>query len=414
MVIPEWFVSPGTDAWWQQQQQRGLPFIERLENSLCRVTFLWRDPQGTEKTSPFQHVWINITGITDHHQPAPPRSLQRVTGSDVWYWQTELPADWRGSYCLIPDTSAESPERLTDLSQRKDWWREKFAIAGHDPLNPLRPWQGGRGMSVSPLHMPEAPCQADWAPLDQGLAIPLNIRRLQWHSQRLNNQRPLWLCETGRPEAPDRPLVLLLDGQFWAEQMPIAAPLQSLTDRQKLPPAIYVMIDTLDRQHRSHELPCNEDFWLAVQQEILPLISRQTGWQPDAARTLVAGESFGGLAAVYATLNWPDVFGNAVSLSGSFWWPQRGGSRGVLTRELDEGHFSSHPRKIYLEAGRREPVVCQAGEELFRALQRRNIEATLTEVEGGHDALCWRGGLLSGLQALLGPGALSPFPAIEE
>ncbi|WP_338418892.1 enterochelin esterase domain-containing protein [Tatumella ptyseos] len=72
MVTPEWLISPGTDFWWQQQQQRGLPLIERLENALCRVTFLWRDPQGSEKTSAFRHVWINITGITDHHQPAPP------------------------------------------------------------------------------------------------------------------------------------------------------------------------------------------------------------------------------------------------------------------------------------------------------------------------------------------------------
>ena len=408
MVIPEWFVSPGTDAWWQQQQQRGLPFVERLENSLCRVTFLWRDPQGTEKTSACRYVWINITGITDHHQPAPPRSLQRVAGSDVWYWQTELPADWRGSYCLIPDTDAESPEAFTALIQRRDWWRKKFALAGHDPLNPLRPWQGGRGMSVSPLHMPEAPAQAEWAPLDHGEARPLPLSLLQWRSQRLNNQRTLYLWQTGQPGSPDLPLILLLDGQFWAEQMPVAAPLQALTDRKKLPPAIYVMIDTIDRQHRSQELPCNEDFWLAVQQELLPLISQQTGWQPAAARTLVAGESFGGLAAVYATLHWPEIFGNAISLSGSFWWPHRGDTQGVLTRELDEGHFTSHPRRIYLEAGRREPVVCQAGEALFRALQRRNMETTLTKVEGGHDALCWRGGLLNGLQALLGPAALSP------
>ena len=40
-----------------------------------------------------------------------------------------------------------------------------------------------------------------------------------------------------------------------------------------------------------------------------------------ADRTVVAGQSYGGLAAMYAGLHWPARFGRILSQSGSFWWP---------------------------------------------------------------------------------------------
>ncbi|MCP6060540.1 alpha/beta hydrolase-fold protein, partial [Klebsiella pneumoniae] len=73
-------------------------------------------------------------------------------------------------------------------------------------------------------------------------------------------------------ESPERPLAVLLDGQFWAESMPVWPALASLTHEGKLPPAVYVLIDVIDTAHRSRELPCNPDFWLAVQEELLPQV----------------------------------------------------------------------------------------------------------------------------------------------
>ena len=46
------------------------PEWEREDNGNYRVTFWWRDPQGTEKESAIHRVWVYITGVTDHHQNA--------------------------------------------------------------------------------------------------------------------------------------------------------------------------------------------------------------------------------------------------------------------------------------------------------------------------------------------------------
>ncbi len=108
--------------------------------------------------------------------------------------------------------------------------------------------------------------------------------------------------------------------------MPVwSPPLAALTREGRLPPAVYLLIDAIDNQRRGVELPCHRDFWLAVQEELLPLVHGYAPFSDRPDRTVVAGQSFGGLAAMFAALNWPQRFGCVLSQSGSYWWPHRDG-----------------------------------------------------------------------------------------
>ncbi|WP_428832203.1 enterochelin esterase domain-containing protein [Gibbsiella dentisursi] len=40
--------------------------------------------------------------------PNPAQSLQRLPGTDVWFWQTELYGDRRGNCCFIPCLDKET------------------------------------------------------------------------------------------------------------------------------------------------------------------------------------------------------------------------------------------------------------------------------------------------------------------
>ncbi|MBP2196291.1 enterochelin esterase [Pantoea cypripedii] len=390
----------GSEAWWQEQQRKGIPYVEGEVDGACQVTFFWRDPQGNETQSRTQRVWINITGVTDHHQHRPPQSLVRVAHTDVWYWQTRLPANWRGSYCLMPDKQATDFAGDADMYALRNWWRDKFPTAQADPLNALRGWSGGRGMGVSPLHLPQAPNQQVWRAIDEGRAPEIALQQYRWDSALLGNSRSVWLYCTGAAEPRQRPLAILLDGQFWAHSMPIAGPLQQLTDQGALPAAVYLFIDIIDREHRSRELPCNALFWQALQEELLPQVAQWAPYRQNADSTVVAGQSFGGLASVFAALHWPQQFGNAISLSGSFWWPERGNAHGWLIQQLEQGLAPRQPLRFWLEAGKREGLILQANQQLQQLLQAAGYQVDYQPVEGGHDALCWRGGLLDGLQAL--------------
>lgn len=394
----------GSEGWWQAQKSAGIPRIEPAENNTFQVTFFWRDAEGSEKTSSTRRVWLNITGITDHHQLAIPLSLERVSGTDVWIATHLLPATWRGSYSLMPDRHARDFVGQPDMMTLRRWWRERLPVAQADPLNPLRSWSGGRGNGVSPLHMPQAPVQREWQPVDRH-ECPVELQQPQrWHSQRLGNSRNVWVIETGAPSA-DRPLAILLDGQFWANKMPIAGPLQQLTQDGALPSAVYLLVDVIDTAHRSSELPCNPYFWLAVQEELLPQMQAIAPFTADPQRTLVAGQSFGGLSAIYAALHWPQRFGAAISQSGSFWWPQRAlvaeeQKPGWLNRKVAGGLGKGTSLKLFIEAGSRERLVLAANDDIQQRLTEAGHQVSYRIVEGGHDALCWRGGLLDGLKTL--------------
>ncbi len=117
-------------------------------------------------------MWININCLTDHHQPNPPQSLQRLAGTDVWYWQTELSGAWRGSYCFIPCFDERPPafsgdDAHANMHNLRHWWHQVFASATPDLLNPYRSWQSASGHSVSGLHMPDAPPQPVWRSFDE-------------------------------------------------------------------------------------------------------------------------------------------------------------------------------------------------------------------------------------------------------
>lgn len=397
---------------------QGLPWVEPSQKGFCKVTFFWRDPQGNETTSACQHVWININCITDHHQALPPQSLQRLAGTDIWYWQTELRADWRGSYSFIPRTEVAAefppdPDAFKAMHAARDWWRGMFGYATHDSLNRNHSWPGAKSHALSGLHLPDAPAQPAWERFDQQGAVapepPARLQVYQWKSARLENERNVWIYTTGESDDPaGRPLAILLDGQFWAQQMPVWQPLMQLTQEGKLPQAVYVLIDVIDTAHRSRELTCNPDFWRAVQEELLPAVAALAPHSDNAENTVVAGQSFGGLSALYAGLHWPQRFGCVLSQSGSFWWPRRDmqlhrevpQDAGWLLKQVEGGLGKTHPLNIFMEAGRHEGLIHHVNDQMADALQATTHHLSYRVVEGGHDALCWRGGLVDGLQSL--------------
>lgn len=395
-------LETGSDAWWQSKQ--GPEGVR--EGDHYRVTFWWRDPNGTEQTSPLKRVWLYITGVTDHHHNARPQTLVRISGTDVWQWQGEFSPNWRGSYCFIPsehDDDFADAVFATDPPDRmalREGWRKLLPKAIADPRN-RQHWRGGRGHPVSALEMPEAPLQPGW---DRPDTPYQPARCITWQSAKLGNTRRVWIFTTGEQTPHERPLAVLLDGQFWAESMPVWPALTALTLDGQLPPAVYVLIDVIDTAHRTRELPCNPDFWLAVQDELLPQVQTLAPFSERADRTVVAGQSFGGLSALYAGLHWPPRFGCVLSQSGSFWWPHRGGQQdGVIIEQLKNQQLSAHGLRIVLEAGRREPLIFRACEALYAGLQQTQQPVFWRPVDGGHDALCWRGGLTQGLMTLWQP-----------
>ncbi|MCD5363398.1 enterochelin esterase [Chromobacterium aquaticum] len=417
-----WLQHPeaGQPAWWARLAAAGAPLTERLPDGEVCVTFLWRDPHGGAAASPLVQVYADVNSVTDHHRPQP-QSLARLGDTDIWWWQATLPANWRGSYTYIPVSAAQTPPRpdadaRASRLRHREWWLDIMSRAAPDPLNPRAGYVSSWGAPLSALHLEAAPEQSAWHAWDQGRqgADPARLTRIHWDSARLGKKRRIWIYQTGalpEGERGERPLAILLDGQYWAERMPVFAALDEDTRRGRLPPAVYLLVDVIDSRHREQDLPCNADFWLALQQELLPQAERLAPFSARPERTVVAGQSYGGLAAMFAGLRWPERFGCVLSQSGSFWWPyvelheraravserRLPGSRGRLTEQLEAGELPPGRLRVYQEVGRREEVMLDVNASQRAALERAGHCVRYQEFEGGHDWLCWRGGLLDGL-----------------
>jgi enterochelin esterase family protein len=221
-------LTTGSEAWWQSKN--GPEWVREQES--YRVTFWWRDPAGTQKSSAVKRVWLYITGVTDHHQNACPQSLNAFPIPTSGSGRVSSARGGAAATVLsLPGMNMILPMRSFTVSSPTAWRCAKAGAgcchAVSDPLNP-QSWRGGRGHAVSALEMPEAPVQPGWNRPDAPYSPPACI---EWNSERLGNRRRVWIFTTGDAN-PERPLAVLLDGQFWAESMPVWPALAALTARQ--------------------------------------------------------------------------------------------------------------------------------------------------------------------------------------
>ena len=125
----------------------------------------------------------------------------------------------------------------------------------------------------------------------------------------------------------------------------------------------------------------------------------------------MGGSSLGGLQAACSAYWHPEVFGNVLSMSGSFFyfrnWPmfEEGLSTqtGWLTHE-----FATKPRKpvrFFLSTGTFEGDGVMENRRLRDVLTAKGYALTYKELSAGHDEVTWRGALADGLIALLPPAA---------
>jgi iron(III)-enterobactin esterase len=384
----------GSPAWWDEVAARGTPLLEYAED--CSITFLWRAPAAAQT----QAVYIDVYSHTPHPSVGP-AAMRHHPGTDVWSWSTRLPPDWRGSYFLMPlGAGQEAPQEGGSAALRRWWVGLLQTNAQADPLNPGPAHGGSWGLPLSPLLLPDAASHPAWAEAGppQG-----RLHQHRWQSAALDLGRDTWIYRTAPQAANDAPLVVLLDGQYWARQMPLFGALDILTAQEALPPAVYLLVDAVTPERRALELPCHAPFWEALQQELLPAAYALEPFSALPERTIVAGQSFGGLAAAYAALHWPARFGNVLSQSGSFWWPDPSdtASGGWLAGSVAQGPAAGRPLRFLLEIGCYEDQMLGPNRSFHQALRAAGYRSMLREVRGGHDWLCWRDGLLEGLCELM-------------
>ena len=168
--------------------------------------------------------------------------------------------------------------------------------------------------------------------------------------------------------------------------------------------------------NREAELSPNTPFAEFIANELVPWVRSNYRVTRDPARVVIGGSSHGGLAAAYIAMQHPDIFGNVLSLSGSFHWAPGFVPGDLANAPLERSwlttEFVRRSRmniRFWLAVGALESDTSGSGgigletsRHLRDVLLAKGYNVGYAQFPGGHDPLSWRGMLPDGLIALLG------------
>jgi enterochelin esterase-like enzyme len=373
-----------TAAFWAEAARRGTPLVEARDDGQVLLTFLARGVRANARlvgAPSGDHEWLG-----------------RLAGSDVWFKSFAVPPETRLAYRIARDV----PAIPGDPRARR---RALLATAAADPLN-RAPWPAEAPDAFnqdSVLELPGAPEQPG---LDNPNPPRGTFTRFRLTSRSLGNTRTVTLyAPPGFDPAESRnQLLILFDAQAYLTKVPTPRILDALTAEGRIPPTLAVFVSEIDPDTRARELPGNAAFAAFMARELMPALRARTGVDIPAARTILAGSSYGGLAAATVALAYPAVFGNVVALSGSFWWQPDGSREGLAARVAREPR---KPVRFHLAAnlfeGSRPDMndgILETTRQLRDRLRAGGYTVTGREYAGGHDYLVWRGALGDALIAL--------------
>jgi enterochelin esterase-like enzyme len=394
------YLSPRMFKLWKEYRAEGSRAITRLakemEGHTPLVEPLADDKHGDVLITFIRRVPKNQWAEVGGGPAIPPMRLARFQETDLMYLTRRCPREARFCYAFKLHEQVELEPGPTDFEP--------------DPWNPHRLNFMGGAMKESLIELPSAPKQ-DWVERKEGLSVG-RVAERSIRSQALGEERKLaiYLPSTFGPTNGPYPCVVLLDGECYGHYkdpvIPTPVILDNLIAQKKLPPLLAVLVDSGGTRDR--DLAMSERFSEFLAKELMPWVHHEYGASTEPAKVIIAGSSLGGLCAAYTAFHHPEVFGNVLSQSGSFWYAPgtlddtRGFGRetGALAHEI-----ASSPRKplrFWMEVG-----IFEAGEQLQNnrcvreVLLAKGYGLDYHEFAGGHDYACWRGSLAGGLRWLL-------------
>ncbi|MFH9061020.1 alpha/beta hydrolase-fold protein [Streptomyces coeruleorubidus] len=339
--------TPGTDEFWAAARApASIP-----DDGGWTTLFLWR---GSGAASIDFESWS---------EPVP---LRRFGDTDCWYAEVRMPARLRVTYQF----------RVGE---------EAYA----DPLNPV-----GAGGDRSIAATPDAPAQPHWPAVGADGVLPLPRTRIRWASERLGGRRTVRV----HPAGGGGPVVLLLDGDDWLYLHPAMTAFDSAVASGEMPPVTLVFLPAKDREA---EFACGRELWEAVRDELMPQVA-ETGVPADRDRLVVAGQSLGGLSALYAALEFPDLVSRVACQSPSFWWtpdapsladPLGGPAGGAIAARLRERPDLSGLR-VAFDVGEHETRMLPHCELVETLAGQAGATVRVSRSASGHDRAGWRQALL--------------------
>lgn len=345
--------------------------VPLIEGAAC--TFLFR---GQADAVGVEH------GVVGLDQPLPMRRLRR---SDLWFVTVELPAGSRVEYRILLRQGDHQGSIL-------------------DPLNARVASGPASEMSVLEAEGYQTP----WWTVHDPAAVPGELTDFTMHSRALRRDAHLTLYAPARMRGHDRlPLLVIHDGGDFLNHAAIGTVLDNLMDRRLMGDCVVALTHPGDRLKEYGAGAAHSRFLTA---ELVPELEKRLPLRGEPAGRVIAGASFGGIAAVTAAARAPGFYGGLLLQSASFLWTtvgrehQGGPVFDPVVRMVNELRANPMPivEKIFVSYGAFEQSA-QRNLAMVATLQRLADDVKVVESLDGHTWTGWRDRMLDALTWLF-PG----------
>lgn len=198
------------------------------------------------------------------------------------------------------------------------------------------------------------------------------------------------------------PLTLLLDGSDYLNTIPVPSILENMIKAKNISPCIAVFFE-YSANRRQLEYYGDDKFTNFLANDLMRILrSKHHLSISDNPRLItIVGLSASGLAAVYAGLTRPDVFGNVITQSAALWSKKKND----LEKIVDEYLLKKADTYFCMDAGLYETVaaeccfsdgyiqaisILQANKDLVKYMNTKGLHASFHEFVGGHNYVCYR------------------------
>lgn len=332
------------------------PLIEQcpIDNQYKLITYIWLGDRKTENV----YVFGSFPGWD-----LSVNQLKRLLQTDIWYQTFRTDKSFISTYYFSVNDFFEN-----------DWIKrsEQYEL---DRFNGNTFGDGANKASVLSIGM-----EVQYSSRFPSNHYPSGkIETHSFHSTILNNTRKIHIYtphdyfHTSHPQE----LLIVFDGKSFIKNLSIAKTLNYLIYEKEIPSCIAVAIEPVDRLE---ELTYNDKMNTFLTEELLPWIQARYHVYQEKNHTTIAGFSLGGLAAFYAALQNPHVFGNVLSMSGSVHWKKDGYENQIPWIEIQISSIDSNTSQthFYIAAGELEnKPLLTANRRLYKALKGKGYPKLL-------------------------------------
>lgn len=410
----------GEDAvsnFWKEIEESGTPIFEKIEGDDKHnlITFLVREEEEVE------NIICNNLFVTEDIKEG---LLERIEDTDVYFKSYKIIKGIRDTYCLSKNNPLEPKNPSENIFKYGN-------LVFSDPFN-SKLYQfkvDGFQFPLNEFESPDAPTQPWYGErinIDHG-----KVEKFTSHSEILNKKRQILVYSPPNYSKKHSPyhFLLLFDGLLFEEVAKTSSTLDNLIADNKIPPVVAIMVENfipISIAQRAAELPPNPKFMNYIITELIPWIRENFNITTNPSQSIIAGASYGGIASTFIAFKHPEIFGNILSMSGTYSWYPGAEFWVQRIKDLDDiehwwtkqdekepewlvRQFAQReklPLKIYLDVGVLEETsdvnLLNSNRNFRTTLQAKGYPVHYVEFLGGHDMVCWRASIADGLIYLIG------------